>query len=44
MTIDEIIREEYSQVMKSNGRITMCSVVVAHSSLCLFYIVANMML
>ena len=30
--------------MKSSGSITMCSVVVAHSSLCLFWIIAETML
>lgn len=44
MITDETVKEECSQVIKSNGRIIMNSVVVAHSCLCLFYIVANKML
>lgn len=44
MIIDETVEEKYFQRMKSNGRSIMGSlIVVAHSSLCLFCIVANMM-
>lgn len=45
MIIDETVKEECFQVIKSKGRSVEASpVVAAHSSLCLSYIVANMML
>lgn len=44
MITDEIVKEECFQIIKSKGRsIEDSSVVTAHSSLCLLYIVANML-
>lgn len=44
MIIEETVEEECSQLMKSNGRSVMGSPVAVHFNLCLFCIVANIML